>query len=101
MVNSWQQKVQEDLERYKRVGQENMSATGRQDMSATRRQNLAATQGKEVTFPVAKSQHRSGSRVQQVMQRRMAGRWLKSMIEASVFLADACKLLKAWTGVED
>lgn len=51
MVNSWQQKVQEDLERYKRVGQENMSATGRQDMSATRRQNLAATQGKEVTFP--------------------------------------------------
>lgn len=51
MVISWQQKVQEDLERYKRVGQENMSATGRQDMSATRRQNLAATQGKEATLP--------------------------------------------------
>ncbi len=50
MVNSWQQKVQEDLERYKRVGQENMSATGRQDMSATRRRNLAATQGKGVAL---------------------------------------------------
>ena len=66
MVNSWQQKVQEDLERYKRVGQENMSATGRQDMSATRRQNLAANQGKEVTFP-------SGQKPASLRQQSTAG----------------------------
>ena len=66
MVNSWQQKVQEDLERYKRVGQENMSATGRQDMSATRRQNLAATQGKEMTHP-------SGQKPASLRQQSIAG----------------------------
>lgn len=39
-VSGWQRKLQEDFDRYKRIGQQDMSVSGRQPMSRTGRQGM-------------------------------------------------------------
>ena len=59
VMPSWQQKLQADFDRYKRVGQQSMSATVRQKPLAYRQQSMEDSQGMQANYSFSPGSKRS------------------------------------------